>query len=69
MLLKETCCPAKGHLMVFQTISITLMYRGSKDKTSTSADELEKNGRFLDVLYGKSIWVPVVRNDYSLANY
>ena len=30
VLLEETCRPAKGHLMVFQTHSITLMYRGSK---------------------------------------
>jgi len=39
VLLKETCCPAKGRLMVFQTHSITLMYCRSKDKTTTCADE------------------------------
>lgn len=69
VLLKETCCPAKGHLMVFQPISITLMYRRSKDKTSTSADEGEKPWRFLDVLSEKSIWVPTVSNDYHLVKY
>lgn len=58
--------------MVFQTHSITLMYCGSKDKTTTSADEEEKKTeeqkRFLDFLYEKSIWVLTVTNDYSLAN-
>lgn len=43
VLLKETCCPAKGHLMVFQTHSVTLMYCRSKDKAPTCADEREKS--------------------------
>lgn len=43
VLLKETCCPAKGHLMVFQTRRITLMYCRSKDKTRALAHALGKN--------------------------
>ena len=63
MLLKETCCPTKGHLMVFQTHSITLMYCRSKDKTTTSADEGKKNcaEKILDFLYEISIWVLTAR--------
>lgn len=53
MLLKETCCPAKGHLMVFQTHSVTLMYCRSKDKTAASVGER----KILNFLYEKSIWV------------
>lgn len=54
--------------MVFQTHSITLMYRGSKDKTTTSAAEEEGKmcaEKILDFLYEKkSIWILTAAKDY-----
>lgn len=58
VLLKGTCCPAKGHLMVFQTHRITLMYCRSKDKMGALAHTLEKmkyrqekKKKFLSLVY------------------
>lgn len=72
MLLKETRCPAKGHLMVFQTHRITLMYCRSKDKTGALARAPGKNEvptkKKKKKAYQKFILVPVVAKDNTLVS-
>lgn len=68
VLLKDTYCPAKGHLMVFQSHRITLMYCRSKDKTGALAHVLKKSANQKKIIkaYQKSVVVPVVAKDKIL---